>query len=106
MKRRPLSVGVDLIELKKVRSFYQKHRTRLGAFLDAYELRRMKRSANPVQILAEMFAAKEALYKADERFMGKGFESVHLTPTLNRRVSLIRKDRFVVAAVKNCAGKS
>ena len=106
MKLRPFSVGVDLIELKKVRSFYQKHRTRLGAFLSAYELRRVKQSANPVQILAEIFAVKEALYKADERLRGKGFESVRLTPALNRRVSLIRKDRFVVAAVKNCAGKS
>ena len=108
-----VSIGVDLIELKKVKVFYHEHRSRLGTFLNAYELRRLKRSPHPVRTLAEIFAAKEALYKADARlpigqgrFLGRGFENVHLTPALSRRISVIRKGRFVVAAVKNCAGKS
>lgn len=106
MKIKSPSVGVDLIEFKKIKIFYHEHRSRLGAFLNPYEMRRLKRSSNPSRSLAEILAAKEALYKADDLFSGIGFENIGLTPALSRRVAVIRKGRFIVASVKNCAGKS
>lgn len=106
MKLESLSVGVDLVELKKAGIFYREHRSHLEAFLNAYELRRLKRSSNAIRSLAEILAAKEALYKADGCSSGTGFENVGLTSALSRRVVIIRKGRFVVASVKQCVGKS
>lgn len=99
-------LGVDAIELKKAAVFYREHRARLSSFLNAYELRRLKRSTRPIRTLAEILAAKEALFKADARSGTGGFETVGLTPALRRRVSITANRRVVVASVKSCAGKS
>ena len=52
----PMTLGVDLIELKKAKTFYLAHRKRLPAFI--------RRSRRPVEALAFYLAKKEAVLKA------------------------------------------
>ncbi len=107
LKQIPL--GVDLVEMKKTKTFYRLHRSRLNSFLSRYEMGLVRKSKKPVRALAEILAAKEALYKAlktDGRRSG-GFETLHLTPAiLKEKVVFIKNNRFAVALVVPCAGKS
>ena len=51
-----VSIGVDLIELKKAKAFYAAHRRRLPGFI--------RKSRNPVEALAFHLAKQEASFKA------------------------------------------
>ena len=59
-----LSLGVDLIEFKRVKSFYKEHRASLGLFFDRWEVAYVQNSRKPYVALAELLGAKEAVYKA------------------------------------------
>ena len=100
-------IGVDLIEMKKIKTFYRLHRRRLNSFLKPYEMSLVRRSSNPERTLAEILAAKEALYKAGRRSQRRrGFETIRLTPALlKEKILFIKNKRFVIALVKPCAGK-
>jgi phosphopantetheinyl transferase (holo-ACP synthase) len=54
-----ISLGVDIIELKRAKAFYLAHRDRLPA-----AIRNHKR---PVEALAFYLAKKEAIYKAQHK---------------------------------------
>ncbi len=107
LKQIPL--GVDLVEIKKTKAFYRLHRSRLNSFLSRYEMGLVQKSKKPVRALAEILAAKEALYKAQVtggRRSG-GFETLRLTRAiLKEKIVFIKNKRFAVALVVPCAGKS
>lgn len=64
MKLSP-SIGVDLLEFKRVKSFYEAHRDSLDSVLDAAEVAYVRhRGTKPAERLARVLAAKEAVYKA------------------------------------------
>ena len=54
-----VSLGVDLVELKRAKAFYLAHRDRLPLFI--------RKSKRPVEALAFYLAKKEAIYKAQNR---------------------------------------
>ena len=103
----PNLIGVDLIEMKKIKAFYRLHRDRLSSFLKPYEMNLVRRSLSPERTLAEILAATESLYKAGSRGKRRsGFENIRLTPALlKEKILFIKNKRFVVALVKPCAGK-
>ena len=57
------SLGVDLLEFERVKSFYKAHQDSLDSVLDAAEVAYIRRGARPVERLARLLAAKEAVYK-------------------------------------------
>ena len=58
------SLGVDLIELKKAKSFYRAYKSRLGSFFSDEEIKVIQRSKKPHESFAILLAAKEAAFKA------------------------------------------
>ena len=94
------SLGVDIVELKKAKDFYRRHKKRLGSFFCPAEIRYIQpKSRNPHVRLAEVLAAKEAFFKSrGEHWMGpSGFESIRFDAS---QFSWIRTGRFVVAQFK------
>ena len=57
-------LGIDLIELKKAKIFYQTHKKRLNSFLSNKEIRYINKSSRPHEALGVLLAAKEAVFKA------------------------------------------
>lgn len=60
----PSSLGVDLVEIKKAKSFYERHKENLSSFFTAREILEIKESKKPHVELALCLAAKEAVFKA------------------------------------------
>ncbi len=77
-----LSVGVDIIEWKKAKAFYQMHHEKLSLFLHAAEMRFVEKERRPYEALAMIFAAKEAVFKAlGGSWMGpEGFRRIKIRP--------------------------
>lgn len=59
-----ISLGIDAVEFKKARAFYEAHSRRLGPLFGPREISAIRRSRSPHQTLALIFAAKEAVFKA------------------------------------------
>ena len=59
------SIGVDLVELKKARAFYARHRSRLSMLLSRREMAYLSRSKKRSECLALLLAAKEAVWKKE-----------------------------------------
>lgn len=57
-------LGVDILEWKRARSFYQAHRGRLGGWLTDKERDFVEKQPRPYEAFAMVFAAKEAVLKA------------------------------------------
>lgn len=86
---RAVSLGVDLIEFKKAERFYRSHRRRLSGFLNPKEISYIRRHPNPHESLAELLAAKEAVFKALRLpWMGRSeFKDIHIIPEKDERLS-------------------
>jgi len=61
---RSFSLGVDLIELRKAKSFYTRHKKNLKLFFTRQEISAIRKSKRPHERLAVFLAAKEAAFKA------------------------------------------
>jgi phosphopantetheine--protein transferase-like protein len=88
-----LPLGVDILEWKKARSFYETHRLRLSEWLTDAERKFVEEKKHPHQAFAVVFAAKEAAYKA----IGKN----GLGPDAIRRVSLVPRSLRKFSVAKN-----
>ena len=77
-----LPLGVDILEWKKAGGFYREHRLRLGSLLYPQELAFVRRSRRPTQAFAQVFSAKEAVFKAlGASWMGvSGFKEIEIFP--------------------------
>jgi phosphopantetheine--protein transferase-like protein len=108
------SIGVDLVEIKKARSFYARHHRSLADFFSASEIAFLKKSPRPHERLAVLLAAKEAVFKTlSLPWMGhSGFESIRLVPGARGRLGcFFRGRRFELTygvnknyAVAQCVG--
>ena len=58
------SLGVDLVEVKKAKSFYESHKGNLDFFFTKREILKITESRKPYEKLALYLAAKEAVFKA------------------------------------------
>ena len=75
-------LGVDLLEWKKAKAFYQMHRDNLGKFLSPTEAVFVQKSRKPHESLAMLLSAKEAVFKAlGLSWMGiSGFRNIQNLP--------------------------
>ena len=78
-------IGIDILEWKKAGGFYHEHRLQLGALLHPQELAFVQGSRKPPQAFAQVFSAKEAVFKAlGASWMGvSGFREVEIFPKKN-----------------------
>lgn len=62
----PLSfpLGVDLIEIKKAKSFYESHKDNLDSFFSRREIAEIQKDKKSHEKLAVLMAAKESVFKA------------------------------------------
>ena len=58
------SVGVDVVSLARVRTFWMRHHDRLGKILTPVEEKFLQHKAEPWRGLARLFSAKEAVFKS------------------------------------------
>lgn len=75
------SLGVDLVEIQKAKSFYKTHKHRLDSFFSPKEINFISGDdQSPIESLAMLLAAKEAVFKANNRgWMGPwGFKSIRM----------------------------
>jgi len=87
----PSNLGIDLVEIKKAKSFYDRHKENLGSFFTAREVLEIKQSKKPHVQMALCLAAKEALFKA--RGIGKARAGIQL--------SFIKKEDYVIALARS-----
>jgi phosphopantetheinyl transferase (holo-ACP synthase) len=82
-----LSLGVDLMEFKRAREFYDNCRHGLDGFLGPGEIRFVRGSRKPWEALAVLLAAKEAVFKAlDLSWMGlSGFKAIRILPACGNK---------------------
>lgn len=59
-----MRLGIDLIEIKKAKAFYNKHKNRLSSILSSEEARFVQKGPRPHENCAMVLAGKEAAYKA------------------------------------------
>ena len=97
-------LGVDILEWKKARSFYQRHRGRLERWLTPVERRFIDNKDKPHEAFAMIFAAREAAFKA----LGKDCRIVPLSGTrfgvagrAKLEVTVSRHRRHVVACCRS-----
>ncbi len=97
------SIGVDLVELKKAKAFYESHKDNLKSFLTGEEIAYIRKNKDPHVHLAVLLAAKEAVFKS----MGgaesglASFSDICAIPETDPRLSFeVKKDYVVV----QCAG--
>lgn len=57
-------LGVDIVELKKARKFYDRHKERLATYFSGQEIAYVNKGQKKYQRLALVMAAKEAVFKA------------------------------------------
>ena len=114
-------IGVDILEWKKAGGFYRQHRARLGSLLHPRELSFVKGSRRPPEAFAQLFSAKEAVFKAlgaswlgvsgfrdieifpkkDFSFRLKGTLKKNLPQRASLKISFEKKRRYIIAI---CAG--
>ena len=75
-------LGVDMLEWKKAKAFYEEHREKLDSFLAPSEAAFVNRSLKPYESLALILSAKEAVFKAlGISWMGlSGFRHIQILP--------------------------
>ena len=75
-------IGVDILEWKKASGFYWQHRARLAVLLHPGELAFVKKARQPTQAFAQVFSAKEAVFKAiGASWLGvSGFKNIEILP--------------------------
>lgn len=97
------SLGVDLVEIRKAKSFYRLHQKNLNSFFSAAEIRKIRASKKPHEELALLLAGKEAVFKAkDKQSMGfAGFASVSGSDRKIFHLSFVKTRDYVVA---KCVG--
>ena len=81
-------LGIDLVEIKKAKSFYILHKNRLATFFSGEEISYIEKNKKPYEALAVLLAAKEATFKAlpKRSWMGvSGFKQIVVTPGVNPR---------------------
>ena len=83
-----MALGVDLIETDKAKAFYDEHRTRLGTYFSAREIRFIGRGPSAWKRLAALLASKEAVFKAE------GVPAGGLSVFRDIRLSPIGRGRF------------
>lgn len=90
---RPL--GVDLIEIKKAKEFYETHGGRLADLLTENELRFLKKSKKRYDHFAMLLSGKEAVYKAlgGPKSRVASFEKIPLSVDSKRQLFFKPKSR-------------
>lgn len=109
MSARGPRLGVDLVEIRRARQFYQIHGPRLGSLFDTSEISFIRSQRVPHVGLAQLVAVKEAVFKAAVA-KGAGLEAfrrIHVrvrgnvfSATVGRRKLRVRvweEKNFVVA---------
>ncbi len=82
-------LGIDLIEIKKAKIFYQIHKDHLNSFFSDKEVHYIQKSNKRAEALGVLLAAKEAVFKALPR-NGSGmiaFRNVEILPGHHDRFS-------------------
>ena len=106
MRRRTSSLqclGVDLVEYKKARAFYARHRRRLGTYFKKAEVSFIEESLKPHEALALVLAAKEAVFKSlDRMWMGpEGFRRIAVVSRKNKKLSFLSKPALSFRKTRN-----
>ncbi len=94
-------LGVDLVEYKKAKAFYDEHQNRLKDFFARSEISFIQKSHKPYESLALLLAAKEAIFKsADLPWMGaEGFRKIRVLSRSRpvSKLSFIKSKDYVIA---------
>ena len=79
-------LGVDMLEWKKAKAFYDAHREKLARFLCPTEMVFVRTSRKPYKSLAMILSAKEAVFKTlGISWMGlSGFRCIQILPGKSR----------------------
>jgi phosphopantetheine--protein transferase-like protein len=96
-------LGVDLVEIRKAKSFYQTHRERLNSFFSPKEVRQIRAAGKPHEKLALILAQKEAVFKARKK-RARGFLDFAWVSEKDKkafRFSFMKTKDYVVA---RCVG--
>ena len=100
----PVHLGVDLIELKKAKDFYKRHKKRLDSFFTKNEIFYIGNDSGATRRVAELLAAKEAVFKASGKtWMGpQGFGKSCLNLPPGMKIYFTKKNKKYVVA--QCVG--
>jgi holo-[acyl-carrier protein] synthase len=75
----PIGLGIDIVELERVRAVYQRHPERFVARIcTAHERERARQLADPTAYLAGRFAAKECVLKVLGTGLTQGISWQHV----------------------------
>lgn len=91
-----LSLGVDIVEYKKARVFYARHKNRLKTYFDKNEVSLIQKGQKPYETLALLLAAKEALFKSSGlAWMGTdGFRKIRILARKHNQLSFRLQGNF------------
>lgn len=89
-------LGVDVVEYRKARLFYVRHKNRLGEYFGKNEVAMIRKSHKPYESLALLLAAKEAVFKSSALpWMGAGgFRKIQILSQRSNRLSFRLKGNF------------
>lgn len=106
-----MRLGIDLIEIKRAKAFYNKHKNRLTSVLNMDEARFIKKGPKPYENCAMILAGKEAAYKALGGLKSNlaNFQDVNLTVRQNKflvktkskkklEIDFIKTNHFIIAS--------
>ncbi len=90
------SLGVDIVEYKRARAFYSRHKNRLTSFFGRAEISMIEKGPKPHETLAMLLAAKEAVFKSSGApWMGThGFREILIVAYGDRRLSFRLRGNF------------
>lgn len=95
-------LGIDLIELKKAKDFYKRHKSCLKSFFTKEEISYIGNNPAAYRRLAEILAAKEAAFKASGKtWMGPRGFGKKLPEKIDLKIVFIKNKKYVVA---QCVG--
>jgi phosphopantetheine--protein transferase-like protein len=103
-------LGIDLVEIKKAKTFFKRHASRLDSFFTKSEMRFIFSESNRCENLALLLAAKEAVFKTKgAAWMGpRGFKTIKIATKNGKlacrglRLNAIKNKKYVIV----CAGTS
>ena len=103
--RRKIFLGVDLVEYKKAKAFYADHGNRIKKYFTSSEVSLIQKSDTPHKALAQLLAAKEAVFKSSSLFwMGpEGFRKIRVISQKNKKpsfrphLSFLKTKDYVIA---------
>ncbi len=89
-------MGVDLVEYKKARAFYGRHKNRLSSYFGKAEISMIEKGPRPHETLAMILAAKEAVFKScGAPWMGtQGFREILIVARGSRQLSFRLRGNF------------